>query len=432
MANLTDSIIKRKPAKKANSNRHLRLAVFTIIAIGFLGYSAFYFMAPSEKEYVLNYFTYTEVGKRDFAIDVTTSGVIVPKSQGGLRAPAAGVIAELYVADGQDVEEGTVLLQIHSLDLETRYVAAQRRLDQAQQDLQRLLFDQETEIDKNERDIESSRKSLADATQDLELKRLLFSYGGIARIELERAKITAKDAESSLQRLVRQAEESVRRHVIALQRALETVETEQQALADITITREGLIVKAPISGRIVELNNTKGADVANNALLMTIADVENPIIRGNLNADVIDLIELQHPATIKTAFASYEGIVTYIAPRAVDVGGNPVVEIHLQFANPVTELRPNSAVTVDIEVGRRVDSPYLPRGAYLSSGEQLFVYVLRDGVALRQEVRYGMIGSTAVEILNGLLPGNLVITSSYDEFRHYGQVKVNMEGGRRL
>lgn len=78
------------------------------------------------------------------------------------------------------------------------------------------------------------------------------------------------------------------------------------------------------------------------------------------------------------------------------------------------------------------DSLYLPRGAYLTSGQQLFVYVIDGNKAQKREVQFGLLDGNAVQILRGLELGERVIISSYDAFRHLDEIEILPEGGHAL
>ncbi len=431
MSKLNESIIQKKPQKKRARFRHLQLILVVLLVFGIGGFTAFRYLFPHEQDFILNYYTYAEVSTRDFAISVSANGTVIPERQETLRSQANASVTLLAVAEGDDVETGQLLAELTSTELSSRHASARRRVEQAEQDLERLGYDHESEQEASERSIAQQEQKVVELERDVTLKQELYQFGGLARRELERAEQDLADAEDTLLRLVRQYDEALRRQDVAWQRAEDSLAEELAALQDLDAEMKALFVYAPFSGRIVELNVSEGVQVNNGAAVLTVATVDDPLVRVQLDADVIDLIRVGHEADIRTSFASYPGTVTYIAPRAVDVGGTPVVETHLRFASNVADLRPASAVSIELEVDRRADSPFLPRGAYLSSGEQMFVYVLRDDLAIRQDVRYGMVGSSAVEIVSGLLPGDRVITSSYDEFRHRTEVRVNLEGGRR-
>ncbi len=71
-----------------------------------------------------------------------------------------------------------------------------------------------------------------------------------------------------------------------------------------------------------------------------------------------------------------------------------------------------------------------PRGAYLASSRELFVYVIEGSKAVQRDVRFGSIFGNRIEVVDGLSVGESVITSSYEEFKDRREIKVAPEGGR--
>lgn len=67
----------------------------------------------------------------------------------------------------------------------------------------------------------------------------------------------------------------------------------------------------------------------------------------------------------------------------------------------------------------------------MTSGQQLFVYVIEGSTAKKRDVQFGLFQGNAVQILRGLELGEKVI-SSYDAFRHLDEIKILSEGGHAL
>jgi HlyD family secretion protein len=430
MIGVKSPIISKKPRRKQKKFNQWSLALFIVVVLGLLGAGAWYFMAPKDEEFVLPYYLYAIVQNRDFLINVTANGVTKPKEEIELRSNTAATVDKIAVQEGDDVVKGAVLMRLVSDTLTTQLADAERRVWQAEYDYDKLQIDNEMEAEKQEREIASLKRQLAEAIADKEQQTQLYALGAIARRDFERSEQNVSDLEYNLNRTERLYLDMLDRQKLALETAREKVVTEQAALSELQAIRDSLVVVAPISGRVINLPVQPGEAVSSNAALVTIADVVDPTVVINVDANMVDLLKPNHAVTIKTALNSYKGQITYISSRAAETSSGAVVETHVQTVGGVRDLRPGTAVTVEIEVGRR-NSPYLPRGPYLSSGQQLFVYVVQGDVAVRRNVTYGMIDSAAVEILSGLAAGEKVITGSYDEFRHLEQVKVLPEGGRK-
>lgn len=68
----------------------------------------------------------------------------------------------------------------------------------------------------------------------------------------------------------------------------------------------------------------------------------------------------------------------------------------------------------------------------MTSGQQLFVYVIEGSKAVQRDVQFGLIQGNNIQILSGLNAGDKVIISSYDQFRHLEEIEILPEGGRAL
>ncbi|HBG02265.1 MAG TPA: hypothetical protein DDW87_11925, partial [Firmicutes bacterium] len=128
----------------------------------------------------------------------------------------------------------------------------------------------------------------------------------------------------------------------------------------------------------------------------------------------------------------YQGEVSYIAPQAKQGTDGPTVLVRVDFLEEVSHLRPNSQVTANIHLQLHRDSLFLPRGAYLTSGQQLFVYVMDGDQARKCDVQFGILQGNSVQIVRGLELGEEVIISSYDAFRHLDEIQILPEGGHAL
>src|SRR5437867_3681768 len=105
----------------------------------------------------------------------------------------------------------------------------------------------------------------------------------------------------------------------------------------------------------------------------------------------------------------WEGKVDSVASGLRDVGGRQVGEVLGEIRDPSRKLPPNALVNVQIVIGEKKSALVVPRAALHRDSERRFVYLLRDGRALRRDVSVGLLGLTEVEITGGLQEGDLVI-----------------------
>jgi len=110
----------------------------------------------------------------------------------------------------------------------------------------------------------------------------------------------------------------------------------------------------------------------------------------------------------------FEGEVLAVDPRIDEAGRN--LSIRAVVDNPDNLLRPGLFARVDLTVARREGAILIPEEALMPGAEGFTVYKVVDGEAQRAEVRIGTRRGAEVEIVEGLAPGDVVITA--------GQLKV--------
>ena len=71
----------------------------------------------------------------------------------------------------------------------------------------------------------------------------------------------------------------------------------------------------------------------------------------------------------------------------------------------------------------------IPRGPYLTTGSQRYLYKVEGSIARRVAVTFGLMEGNTVEILSGVEPGDEVITSGYQNFVEYEEITLE-RGGR--
>lgn len=119
---------------------------------------------------------------------------------------------------------------------------------------------------------------------------------------------------------------------------------------------------------------------------------------------------------------SFAGEVFAIDPL-VDESGRAVL-LRARLPNEEGLLRPGLFVSVALLVGERADAVMIPEQALVPRGNTQFVYKIADGRAVATPVRTGARQNAMVEILEGLSPGDMVVTAGQIKLREGAPVAV--------
>jgi HlyD family secretion protein len=361
---------------------------------------------------------------------ITANGKVQPETEVKLSPEVSGEIVELNVIEGDKVEKGKLLVKIKP----DTYISGRDRATAALNSAKSRLAQAEAQFIQSELSY-NRNKTLWEqkAISEAEYESALASYK-VALAELESAKYSVKSAEAT----VNEAQE-------------ELIKTN---------------IYAPMTGTVSMLNIELGERVVGTSLmtgteLMRIADLNRMEVKVEVNENDIVRVSLNDTAIIEVdAFLGekFKGVVTEIANSANTAGlatdqvTNFDVKVfllqssykHLYDQGYKNPFRPGMSANVDIQtdikddiitvpiqaVTTRVDSALAVRSENNSANEEFtetsdketessdeeireVVFIVKDGKAVIREVKTGIQDNTYIEIVEGIEPGDEIITSPY-------------------
>ncbi len=171
------------------------------------------------------------------------------------------------------------------------------------------------------------------------------------------------------------------------------------------------VVRAPFAGWVSLRNISAGAVVNAGTEIATISELSH--IKLDFPVPETALAALRPGLTIDAHSAAYpdqpfRGQIATIDP-VVDPNSRSVT-VRARLPNPDRKLKPGMLLTVAIETAPRL-SLSVPELAVIGEGDTRYVYVVdKTNQAKRVEVRTGLRSEGRIEILEGLSPGQQVVT----------------------
>jgi membrane fusion protein (multidrug efflux system) len=254
---------------------------------------------------------------------------------------------------------------------------------------------------------------------------LLVQFGTAEiRAELERAK-----AQLNLARQIYERGEATRRKGLItearteeLAQGLAAAEAEVRAIE----ARIGkFTLRAPFSGRLGLKQASVGALVQPGEPIVTLDDIS--VIKLDFDVPETVLAAL-HPGQVVHARSSaypdtpVEGVVSTIDTR-IDPATRAVT-VRAEIDNADSLLRPGMFLTVELVYGRTEDALMVPEESVLVVDGGAFVFTVVDGKAERRPVELGRRRPGLVEVLDGVEPGETVITAGVQKVRPGAPVTV--------
>lgn len=388
----------------------------------------FFILRPRADTYTLRSYE-TAVVESGILVDyVRGSGSVVPRLERTILSPVEGTLAEWLVAEGDEVTEGATLGTLTSKTLGQEVADAEKEVQTAQLNLDKLRLEQDNAARQETVDLETARTTLQNVEAELNTTRQLFDIGNVSQNDLTTAEQKVTQARGDVENKTLSQQNAISARALAIEEAQLELEQAQSNLADISEKQTQLTLTAPVSGRVMKLSATVGQTVTAQALLATVASSQDVRVVAKLPEAQASRLSVGQIANLKIADVDYKGSVVQISPNAESGQNGPVVPVTLGFDAVPEGIRIGASSSVEIEVGRKDDALFLPRGAYLSTGGERFVYLVVGDTATRTETIFGLVDGNNVEVREGLELGDKVIISSYEAFKDKAEIELVTEG----
>lgn len=233
-----------------------------------------------------------------------------------------------------------------------------------------------------------------------------------ARLDLDKAKIDVEFARKETQRLsdLRTRELATNAEVQATARNLATVEA---ALVNLTNRQGGSgprIVRADVAGTIQAVNVQLGQVVAPGAPLVTIGDRNHSRVKLGVEQDDLSKLRVGQRVAVRPLNSTDAPIASSIAKIFANIDPKTHLAEVVIPLRPMHGLLPGATVRAEIVVEENSHALVVPRSALLYRDGKPYLFLDDRGHASERSVETGIDNGKLIEITNGLVPGQSVVT----------------------
>ncbi|HEU5052458.1 MAG TPA: efflux RND transporter periplasmic adaptor subunit [Hanamia sp.] len=406
-----DRVIEKKKWSKKRI-----LTITGIVALVVLIGASFYYTSGKSKLNVdTDRITISEVKDGTFQEIIPVNGVVLPLTTIYLDAVEGGRVEEKYVDDGAMMKKGQPILKLSNTDLQLALVTQKTDVYNllTQMQISKNAAEQNTVNKLNQMtDVESQLK---EAKRIYDLDKYLFDKKAIGSQEYEKAKNDYeyyKQKQKLTQQILEQDSASTQQQV---KQARQLYQGSQNALNVMQEKVGDLIVRAPIDGQLTSLDAEIGESKNKGERLGQIDVMDGYKVRVDIDEHYISRIFTGLRGTFDFNNKTY----TLEIKKVYTQVNNGRFQVDMEFVGDVPDgIRRGQTLQIRLALSAERKALLLPKGGfYQQTGGNWIFKVSSDGkTAYRTDIQLGLQNPDYYEVLEGLKPGDKVITSSYENY----------------
>jgi HlyD family secretion protein len=406
-----DRVIEKK---KWNQKRILTIVGIAALVI-LISASVYFANGKSRLNVAVERITISEVRKNTFQEFIPVNGTVQPIATIYLDALEGGRVEEKLVEDGTVVQKGQPIMRLSNTDLElslaNQETAVFQVLTQMQNTKNNAVQNSIQQLNqKNEVD-----NALAEAKRVFELNQHLYNEGVIGQQEF---KASENNYTFQLNRK-KLNERTLNQDSVSMQQQLrqtgETYARMQNTLALMRRKVEDLIVRAPIDGHLTSLDAEIGESKNKGARLGQIDVMSGFKVQVEVDEHYISRVFIGQQAEATFAGKKHPLIIKKVYSQV----RNGRFQVDMEFVEGAPEgIRRGQTLQIRLALSDETQAVLLAKGGfYQQTGGNWVFKVSEDGsTAYRVDVQLGRQNPEYYEVLNGLQPGDRVVTSSYENW----------------
>ncbi|WP_187759774.1 efflux RND transporter periplasmic adaptor subunit [Thiospirochaeta perfilievii] len=414
-------LISKKKKRQAAIAFGIVAAIVAVIVV-------FIVAGTTQKIQTIGDYRVTKVTKGSLTTSTEASGTVVLPTQVSIVNMSEGYADKLNVSVGDSVTTDTVLAELDVPDLEKDKVDLENSLETQEIALEQVLVSNKYTIKELEISIKRVEADIIDAKEDLEKAKSLMSLKSSRESDYEDAfdKLTAleeqrEDLELNLEKAKKEGELNVRSKETQIRQNELNLERLNEDIEDSKIT-------SPINGSVLNISeklSVPGSLISQSTELFTVANTDDVYIDLEVYEQYRSVLEVGNKMEVVISSTVIEAEIIQIGSVASVSSDSLSATIEVR-AKPVgdVDLTVGASAAAEIPLGTKENALLLPRGSYLTSGNQAYLYVVEGDVAVKTKVTYGTISGDKVEILSGVEAGDQVIISSYQNFIDQEEIKL--------
>ena len=359
--------------------------------------------------------TISSAVKGEFNDYIRISGRVQPMTTIQLSPQEGGIVEKILIEEGSPVKAGDAILILNNDNLDLQILNSEAELAEKEN----ILRNTQIQMEQQKLDVRQNVLEYGMQVDRLrrayEQQKALYEDKLIAKEEYLKAEEDYRLAKQKYDLMAERSKQDSLYRGTQIDRMEESLENMQLNMSMIRRRKSNLIVKAPIDGELGLLDVVLGQSIAAGTKIGQINSVGTYKVEAQIDEHYIDRVIAGLEATFERQGETYSTVIRKVYPEVRD--GKFKADFKFDGEQP-DNIRSGQTYYLNLQLGQPEEAVIIPRGTFYQKSGGKWIYVVnKEGTkAVKREIRIGRQNPQYYEVLEGLEPGEKVITSGYDTY----------------
>jgi len=410
-----DTKIEKKQSK-------FKIILIGVLALAFLGISAFYFLKQKK--------TYN-VKAEDIQISEVTFGkfedvMLITAQTQSLNSSLVnvlegGAVKEIYAEDGQLVSKGAPLARVYNPNTEFNFLNQETGIMQQISQMRNSLLELKNQEFNQNKELLQAQNDYNVALQNFNLQKRLYDaeIGKKTDYDMASQNLNYQQKRKNIteQGLVNERN-SRNQQISAISNSINQM---QKSLNVLKNNKNNFLILAPVSGRLSSFNISLGQNLTSGESIGKIDLMDGYKLVAKVDEYYINKLQVGIKGTLESNDKTYEIIVTKILPEVKD--GQFSAELGFVDEKP-NNLKIGMTFGVKLKLSQDTQSEMISKGNFYKDTSGKWIFVIQGDNAVKRNIQLNRENQMYYEVTLGLKAGEKVIVSDYGDFKNYEELNI--------
>ena len=350
----------------------------------------------------------SEVINAPFQNYIKVNAIVEPGMVITIEALEGGRVESIMLEEGAVVKKGETIMKLYNQQLNMNFSDVESSYDYLTNDYKDQLLQLKQQMLSDKQSLLVQENQLGEMKRKLDKTTRLYNKGGVSEEEYLSLKNSYETSVTS---------GAINAEKMMIDSALRENKRRQIELkmGQVRTQLDNLNVKSPADGQLTNFSPEIGQSVSKGQSLGQIQVLTSFKLTSSIEEYYIDRVQKGLAASLEREDDTLQLEISKVYPQ---VTGRQF-KVEFRFIDPTPDrLRVGQSYSVSLQLGKTVDAVLVPKGAFFQTTGGLWAYVLTpdEKEAVKRPIRIGKQNPQYYEVIEGLQPGEKIITSGYETF----------------